>query len=124
MRFLLRVLVNGLAIAAAVALIPGIAVGGDDLLGRILIVGGIALIFAIVNALIKPIVLVLSCPIVVLTLGLFTLVINTAMLALTAWLAGLFGLPFVIDGFWPAFFGALIISVVSFILSLVLGDDS
>ncbi len=124
MRFLLRVLMNAVAIAAAVALIPGLEVGGDDLTARVLILAGIALIFAIVNALIKPVVLVLSCPLLVLTLGLFTLVVNAAMLAFTAWLAGLFGLPFVIDGFWAAFFGAVVISLVSFVLSLVLGDDA
>ncbi len=80
-----------------------------------------ALIFGLVNALIRPIVTILTCPLIVLTLGLATLLINTAMFALTGWLGQQFGIGFMITGgFWSAFFGALIVSVVSAVLSAVL----
>ncbi|MHB8377273.1 MAG: phage holin family protein [Dehalococcoidia bacterium] len=76
-----------------------------------------AVIFGAVNALIRPLVAMFSCLLAVLTLGLFTLIINTAMLALTAWIAGKFGLAFHVDGFIAAFLGALVISLASTILS-------
>jgi putative membrane protein len=76
-----------------------------------------AIIFGAVNAVIRPVIAIVSCPLTVLTLGLFTLIINTAMLGLTAWIAGLFELEFHVDGFLAAFLGALVISIVSTILS-------
>jgi putative membrane protein len=76
-----------------------------------------ALIFGAVNAVIRPVVAFVSCPLTIITLGLFTLIINTAMLGLTAWIAGWFDLSFEVDGFIAAFLGALVISVVSTILS-------
>ncbi len=76
-----------------------------------------AVIFGLVNAFIRPIVAIVSCPLTILTLGLFTLIINTLMLALTAWIAGLFDLDFHVDGFIAAFLGALVISIVSTVLS-------
>jgi putative membrane protein len=76
-----------------------------------------AAIFGAVNAFIRPIVTFVSCPLTVLTLGLFTLIINTAMLGLTAWIAGWFDLAFDVDGFIAAFLGALVISIVSTVLS-------
>jgi len=66
---------------------------------------------------------VLTCPLVLLTLGLFTLVINALMLRLTGWISGLFDLGFYVDGFWPAFWGGLIIGIVSTILTLAVGGD-
>jgi putative membrane protein len=80
-----------------------------------LIVG--AVIFGTVNAFLKPIVSMLSCALTCATLGLFALIVNTLMLALTAWIAGLFDLAFEVDGFWAAFLGALVISLTSTILS-------
>ena len=80
-----------------------------------------AAIFGVVNALIRPVAQLLGCPLTCLTLGLFALVINTAMLALTAWVAGLLGLDVEIDGFWAAFLGALLVSVVSWALSVFVG---
>lgn len=75
-----------------------------------------ALIFGTINAFLKPIVSMVSCALTCATLGLFALIVNTAMLALTAWVAGLFDLAFRVDGFWAAFLGALVISLVSTIL--------
>lgn len=75
-----------------------------------------AVIFGTINAFLKPIVSMVSCALTCATLGLFALIINTAMLALTAWIAGLFDLAFHVEGFWAAFLGALVISLVSTIL--------
>ena len=83
---------------------------------------GVAVIFGIVNAVVKPIMQVLSACLVVLTLGIFLLVINAAMLALTSWFAGVVGLGFHVDGFWAAVFGSVIISVVGALLGGLLGQ--
>ncbi len=82
-----------------------------------------AIIFGIINAFIRPVVATFSCLLTVVTLGLFTLIINTAMLALTAWVAGKFGLAFHVRGFIAAFLGALVISIVSTILSRWAGEN-
>jgi putative membrane protein len=82
-----------------------------------------ALIFGLVNALIRPILKLLTCPLIILTLGLFTLVINALMLMLASWLGRQLGLGFYVAGFWPALLGALVISVVSFGLNLLIGDE-
>lgn len=123
--FVLRLLINTGAVAAAAALIPGIQTEGGLL--TYLIVG---LLFGLVNSVIKPVALVVSCPLNIITLGLFTLVVNAAMFALTSWLvqtvAPLLGLParFVIEDFWSAFLGAIIASIVSLILSSLLRPDA
>ena len=79
----------------------------------------LAIVFGLVNALIRPVFKLLSCPIILLTLGLFTLVINALMLQLSAWLGRGFGIRFWVDGFVAAFLGAIVISVVSTVLSWV-----
>lgn len=106
-----RFVINVAALWAAQFLVRGFDIEG----WAALLVG--AAIFGGVNAFIKPVVSLLSCPITCLTLGLFTLVINAAMLALTAWLAGLFDLDFEVDGFIAALLGALIVGLVSTALS-------
>ncbi|GAA1635782.1 phage holin family protein [Nonomuraea maheshkhaliensis] len=84
----------------------------------------VALIFGLINAIVKPIVKALGCAIIVLTLGLFLLVINAAMLLLTSWIAGELDIPFHVDNFYPAaFWGAIIISVVSWLLGLFIPDN-
>ena len=85
----------------------------------------IALIFGLVNALVRPFLLLLTCPLILLTMGLFIPIINTIMLALTEWLAGpeILNLGLTIDGFWPTFFGALIISIVSWFINLLVHDS-
>ena len=108
---LVRFLVNVAALWFAQLIIRGFSI---DSAGA-LIFG--AIIFGVVNALIRPIVAMFSCLLTVLTLGLFTLIINTMMLGLTAWIAGKFDLAFHVDGFIAAFLGALVISIVSTILS-------
>jgi len=124
MAFILRVLINGVAIWLATLLLSGLEiVGWDSTAQKIGIILLIALIFGIVNAVVKPIVKVLSIPLYILTLGLFTLVVNALMLMLTAWITEFTDWGLRVDGFWWAVGGGLIISVVSFALSVVIPES-
>ena len=117
-KILLRLFINAIALWVAVQIVPGIY--AEDLLTIIIV----ALIFGVVNALIRPLVAFFTCPMIIVTLGLFIFVINAVMLWLTAWIAGRFNLGFEIEGgFWPTFWGALVISLVSFVISLIIKDD-
>jgi len=106
-----RFVINLAGIFLADLAIPGVDVGDTE---SLLLVTAL---FAVVNILLRPIATLFSFCLILVTFGLFVLVINTALLGVTAWLAGQLGLEFTIDGFWSAFFGALIISVVSLIAS-------
>ncbi len=108
---LVRFAVNVAALWFAQWIIRGFDIEG----AAALIVG--AIIFGAVNAFIRPVIAIVSCPLTVITLGLFTLIINAAMLGLTSWIAGLFDLEFNVDGFIAALLGALVISIISTILS-------
>lgn len=117
-KILLRLLINAIALWVAVQIVPGIHAESPL---TILIV---ALIFGVVNALLRPVISFFTCPMIVVTLGLFIFVINAAMLWLTAWVAGRLDLGFGIDGgFWPAFWGALVISLVSLAISLLIKEE-
>ena len=121
MSFVLRVLISGVALWLAEVLLPGIGiVGAETPGGRIGVILLVALVFGIVNAVVKPIVAVLSIPLYILTLGLFTLVVNALMLMLTAWITEQTSWGLRIDDFGSAFVGALIVSVVSFALSIAI----
>ncbi|GAB3454746.1 phage holin family protein [Streptomonospora sediminis] len=121
---IIRILVNAVAIAAAVFLIDGLNVDSSSTGELIVTYLALGIIFGVINAVIKPLVKTVGCAFYVVTLGLIALVVNALLLLLTAWLAGVLGLPFTIDGFWPAFFGAIVIAVVSWLLSVLLpGDD-
>ena len=111
-----RILANAIAISLAVKLIEGITFTGPW--WKMIITGAV---FGVVNALIRPVVKLFTFPLIILTLGLFTLIVNALMLGLTAYLSDAFGLGLSVAGFWPAFWGALVISIVSFLLSLVTG---
>jgi len=111
----LRLVINGAALWVAATFIAGITIEGTAALV------GTALIFGVVNAVVKPLARLLGCPLTCLTVGLFLLVINALMLVLTAWIAGRFDLSMHVDGFWAAFWGALLIAVVSGLLTAVLG---
>ena len=113
--FTLRWLVNFLGLWAAAQLMTG-SISYDDRLGVLVVA---ALIFSLVNAIIRPLVVLLSLPAIVLTLGLFTLVINAVMLMVTGWLADRWDLGFVVSGFWPAFWGGLVVGLVSVLLSIL-----
>ena len=116
-RLLIRVFINAIALAVAAHLINGIHYEGIAALALM------ALIFGVVNAVLRPIVKILTFPLLILTLGLFTFVINALMLYFTSWIAGLFAVRFWVDGFVPAFLGALVVSLVSFVLSIFLHHE-
>ena len=120
MKLLIRLLINAFALWVAIALIPGFNFEGSNV--SLLL---IALLFGLVNALVRPIIVLLTCPLVLLTLGLFILVINTIMLNLTVWLSGprVFDLGLTSSGFWTTFLAAIIISIVSGVMSTILKDD-
>lgn len=115
---LIRLVVNTLALYAAVWLLPGLRYEGAP--ERFLLVG---LVFGLVNSLLRPLLTVLTCPLVVATLGLFTLVINALLLLATGWLSARWGLGFSVDGFLPAFLGGIVVGITSTILALFLRDN-
>lgn len=118
MSFWLRVVVNGVALWFATLLLPGFdAVGAHTTLGKVAVFGAVGLVFGVVNAVVKPVVVVLALPVYVLTLGLFTLIVNALMLKLTAWVTSRTSWGLRIDNFGTAVLAAIIVSVVSFLLS-------
>jgi putative membrane protein len=120
---LVKLLANAIALAVAAWLLSGITVQGSTTTSRVLTLLVVAAIFGVVNAVVKPIATVLSLPFIVLTLGLLIFVINALMLLLTSWISGALNVPFHVDGFGPALLGALIITVVSWLLNVILPDD-
>lgn len=118
-RLLLRWLISSLGIFVAIWLVPGIHFSGPGWH-----IGVVALVFGLLNALLRPLLYLLTCPLVILTLGLFGLVINAVLLGLTSALADQLNIAFHIDGFWPAFWGGLVISIVTTVLSLLAGDTN
>ncbi|MDX9991128.1 MAG: phage holin family protein [Anaerolineales bacterium] len=119
-KFLIRLLINAVALYAAVSLVAGIQVlPGTGWISYL----GLAFIFGLLNALVRPVLKFLTCPLIILTLGLFTLVINTLMF----WLTGLIGLyfkvGFTVDSFWAALLGGIIVSIVSVVLTAFFKDD-
>ena len=123
--FLIRVLINAVALWAAAGLLSGISFGDEaEWTKKVVTIVLVALLFGLVNAVIRPIAKVLSFPFIVLTLGLFTFVVNAFMLQITEWIAEPLGLAFTIDEFfWDAVLGAVIITLVSWLLSVVLPED-
>lgn len=117
MRFLLRLLATAAALWVAVLLVPGITFTGTWV-GMLVV----ALIFGLVNAVIRPILKILTCPLVVLTLGLFVFVLNALMLWLASEISQAMGIGFDVDGFWAALIGALIVGIVSTMLNLLVGS--
>ena len=117
MRFVLRLLINAAALWVATKIVPGVTHSGDGLT-----LLAVALVFGILNALLRPILALLSCPLLILTLGLFTFVINAVILLLTSALSSSLGIGFHVDGFWSAFLGALVVTIVSVVLSVFLRD--
>jgi putative membrane protein len=123
MKLLLRILIPAAALGIAHLLISGIQLrGGSDLTKAGTLIA-VALIFGIVNAVLKPIVKTIGCFLYVLTLGLIGLVVNGLLLWLCSWVAGELTLPFHITGFWPAFWGAIIVGIVGWLLNLVFDEN-
>jgi putative membrane protein len=117
MGFVIRLLVNAAALWVATQVVPGVTYSGG-----ILPLLGVALVFGVVNAIIRPVLKILTFPIIIVTLGIFALVINGLMLLLTSALADALGLGFHVRGFWAAFWGALVVSIVSTLLSLLVRE--
>ncbi|WP_127130052.1 phage holin family protein [Georgenia sp. SYP-B2076] len=121
MRFLVRFLVNALAIWLCTLLVTGITVPPATTTAmRLVDLAVVALVFTLVNSLVRPIVNLLSLPLYILTLGLFWFVVNALMLLLTGWIARLTGFGLYVDGFWTAVIGGLIIAVISWVLHLLI----
>jgi putative membrane protein len=122
MQLLLRWVVSAAALAITVWIVPGIEIGGGSAIFAVFIM---AAVFGLVNAVIRPLLTLLSCPLILVTLGLFTLIINTICFSMSSWIAqNWFGAQFIVDGFWPAFFGAIVVSIVSFLLSMFVPDKN
>jgi putative membrane protein len=122
-RFLVWVVVNGLALAAAAWLLEGIQLTGATSTERAVTLFFVAVIFGVVNAVVRPIVTVLSIPFIIVTLGLMIFVINALMLMLTSWVSEQFGLGFHVDGFWTAVLGAIIVTIATWVLEVLLPGD-
>jgi putative membrane protein len=124
-KFLGTLVSTAVALAVASWLIDGIRFtgptdGSDELRHKLLPLIGVALILGVVNALVRPVLRLLSLPIILLTLGLFLIVINALMLLLTSWLAGVLDIGFEVTGFWPAVGGAILITIVQWFVDKVL----
>jgi putative membrane protein len=118
MRFFIRLLITAVALWVAVYFVDGI-----DYTGPLLHLLLVALVFGVVNAFVRPILKALTCPLIVLTLGLFVLVLNALMLLITSALSSALGLAFHVDGFVPAFIGGLVVGITSAVLNLFVKDD-
>src|ERR1700760_3364583 len=124
MKILLRILVAMAALGVAAWLVPGIVLTGHDTAAKALTLLVVAVIFGIVNAVLKPVIKTVGCAFYLLTLGLVAIVVNGLLLWLTSWIAyDELHEPFHVTGFWPALWGALIVGIVSWVIHLVLGDD-
>jgi putative membrane protein len=119
MKFLLAVVSGAAGLAVAAWLFDDITVGGSEREDELLTLLMVAVIFGVVNAIVRPVVAVLSLPLYILTLGLFFVVVNALMLMLTSWIAAQIGVAFGVDGFWTALFGGIVISLVSTAVSLL-----
>jgi len=123
MRFLLRVLVSAASLGVATWAVSGIELLAGSGWTRVGTLLAVALIFGLINATLKPLIKVIGCAFYVLTLGLAALVVNGLLLWLTSVIAGDLTLPFQVTGFWPAFWGAIVVGLVSWLLNLLIGDD-
>jgi putative membrane protein len=121
--FLIRLVTNAVALWVTTLIVPGVEVGGRSGAKTALTLLAVALIFGVVNAVLKPVIQVVGCVFYLLTLGLFALVVNALLFLLTDWIARQLDLPFRVDGFWPAFWGAIVMAVVSWLISIVVRDQ-
>ncbi|MFI1394524.1 phage holin family protein [Streptomyces sp. NPDC020681] len=121
--FVVKTIANAAALLVAIWLLSDITLTGDSTGKKAWTLVLVALVFGLVNFLVKPIVKLLTLPLFILTLGLITLVINALMLLLTSWLADQLDLNFQVEGFWTAILGGLIISLVSWAMNMALPDN-
>ena len=122
MGFLIRLAITAVALWIATLIVPGVEVSGRNTGSNVLTLVVVALVFGVVNAVLKPLIKVFGCVFYLLTLGLFALVVNALLFLLTDWIAGVLKLPFHVDGFWAAFWGAIVVAVVSWLISVVVPD--
>ena len=118
-RFIIRLAINAVALYVAVALIPGIAPQSQSWLSYV----WLALIFGLVNALVGPLLKFLTCPLILVTLGLFVLVVNTFLFYLAGYIGTAFGVGFTVDSWLSAFLGSVVVSIVSVLLTLIFKDE-
>ncbi|MGK5737551.1 phage holin family protein [Micromonospora sp. URMC 103] len=122
MGFLIRLAITAVALWITTLVVPGVDVGGRGGANTALTLVVVAVIFGIVNAVLKPVIKVVGCIFYLLTLGLFALVVNALLFLLTDVIARALDLPFRVDGFWAAFWGAIVMAVVTWLISVVLPD--
>jgi putative membrane protein len=122
MYLLIRAVLTAAALAVATWLVPGIELTSGSTVSKVGTLLAVAVIFGLINAILKPIVKTVGCLFYVLTLGLIALVVNGLLLWLASWVADKLSLPFHITGFWAAFWGALIVSVVGWLLGVLVPD--
>jgi putative membrane protein len=120
--FAIKVVVTAVALWVATLIVSGIELGGSDGAAKIGTLLVVALIFGLVNAVIKPVIKVVGCAFYILTLGLIALVVNALLFLLVGWLSGKLGLPFEVHGFSAAFWGAIVVGLVGFVLHLIIPD--
>ena len=121
--WIIRVVINACALAIAAWLFDGIVVNGSSDRERLLTLLVVALIFGVVNEFVRPIVSFLSIPLYILTLGLFYFIVNALMLWLTSWVCDLLDIGFRVHGFWTAIFGAIVITIVCWVMGMILPSD-
>ncbi|MEV4462260.1 phage holin family protein [Micromonospora echinofusca] len=122
MGFLIRLAITAVALWVTTLVVPGVEVSGRSGTSSALTLAVVALIFGVVNAVLKPLIKVVGCVFYLLTLGLFALVVNALLFLLTDWIARALDLPFHVDGFWAAFWGAIVMAVVTWLISVVVPD--
>ncbi|MFR9777974.1 phage holin family protein [Micromonospora sp. MS34] len=122
MGFLIRLVITAIALWITTLIVPGVEVTGRNGANTALTLLAVALIFGVVNAVLKPVIRVFGCVFYLLTLGLFALVVNALLFLLTDWIARQLHLPFHVDGFWAAFWGAIVMAVVSWLISVAVPD--
>jgi len=125
MGILIRLVITAISLWIATLVIGGIQLTTDSTPGKIGTLLAVALIFGVINAILRPIIKIIGCGLYVLTLGLIAVVVNGLLFLLTSWIAGQFDLPFHVDDFWPsAVLGALLVGVVSWLLNMLVPDGS
>ena len=123
MKILVRLIISAIAVLVTDLLLPGVSLGDMSETNGLLTALLVAAVLGLLNALLKPVLILLTLPVTVVTLGLFLLVINAGMLKLTAWLAQQLDIGFYVDDFWPAVGGAIIITLTTWVVDAVIGSD-